>query len=122
MPKVQPKLPKTRKEFVDFFKKIPDTKWCQHQMTDEKGRHCAVGHMNHYLREQLVESGVEKGSAKFDKAFDKLLVQMEKNFKKVYKVNRDTLMSVNDNCHTEFNSSKLKTRKIKTRVLAFLKQ
>jgi hypothetical protein len=118
----QIQLPETRKDFINFFKDIPDRRWCTGSLGDGKGRYCAVGHLNHFVATNLVKSGLNKGTYEYDDLFTDTKERLEKNFKKAYKTDVDDLMEVNDNIHKKFNASTLKTKKIKTRVLAFLKR
>jgi hypothetical protein len=36
---------KTARDFIDYFTAIPDDKWCIGDFTNDKGQHCAIGHL-----------------------------------------------------------------------------
>lgn len=120
---IQIKIPETRKEFINFFNKIPEHRWCVGRMTDDNGRHCAWGHMTAFIDAALNEAKIETGSDKRLKEFRKIQGSFVKKFKKVYKNSTDMyhLMDVNDDHDPEFNSKKLKTKSTKKRVMAFLR-
>ncbi len=40
------KKPKTVKQLIKFFEKIPADQWCVGQFENEYGQHCALGHYN----------------------------------------------------------------------------
>jgi hypothetical protein len=41
---------KTIQDVINHLEKIPEKKWCVGQVVDNKGRHCAMGHLNKALR------------------------------------------------------------------------
>lgn len=99
---------KTKQDFIEFFEAIPEKKWCKGQLSDNKGRHCAMGHLNDLFKDDTADG------------WDKTLT----NFNKLYKTKAGayaTLVNLNDNHANEVASKFFKINTPKKRVLAFLK-
>lgn len=45
--------------FIDKFKYIPDDLWCIEKFTDDRERHCALGHCDIYYKNGLAILGDE---------------------------------------------------------------